>query len=953
MPEYKLTPQSIFKNEVIAFDINFFNPMANRVETKVKTINPISSNDYKIGFIATVYDSNGNQVGNERQESGVSFLDHSNPGMTAGIKEATGTYTFDELTPEDAAKSVLGIIGKEGQKYDSVTQEKYYVDGQEKTEYTLSDGYSNGDNLYTTVQKYSYRYGDYTVKVDYIVTYYNGWTSRTSNTSNKTEEVVKERSPARELQSTVASWYLALRNIALVALLSVLVYIGIRITLSSVASDKAKYKKMLIDWIIAMCLVFLMHYIMSFAVTINEKIINAISSITISTYGSEQGVYGNGTTETVTTLSKASATDDTDGKPGIRDAGVELFKIEGKDAENAWKTLVGNEDTQYTGIESPYRDRFVNERILYWPANDFMTQARLKGQEVEVKTEIDSNGVEKIIGDGTEEVNEQQTKTVKAGYNIIYIVLVIYTIIFCITYLKRVVYMAFLTIIAPLVAITYPIDKINDGKAQAFDMWLKEYIFNLLIQPMHLILYVILIGSAMRFAANNIFYVVIALGFLIPSEKLLRRFFGFEKAQTPGMFGGAAGSALMFSGLQRLMRPKHPHGGLVPGKNSDKQEGENERNTPPWKDRDFDSTQNLIGIGSNSSQTDDNSQNNIPEFRDDLNDEQMQRLQFAQAGRQEAIDAMNNANTEEDRQEYANLLNSYEQDLNGLRNPAYVQAVNNANANNINSQRIRAANNLGTNNNPIDYREPRKRSLRRAIGRGTKSYFTGPNGIGKKIQAKHYANGGFVRRGARMAAGLAAAGTLAAAGGVIGITSGDVSKAAQYMSAGAAGGYALGKGAMNRLSNSVKVEGTFSDAKKGYYGDEYSKHQQKQYKKDFVRNEDNLRKLEDKLKIERKEAKKIMKENVPYYLDKEIYSIDDIVATYKLEQELGRDQAVATAQYATQVMNNEDTRIMTAKRKKEYRDTFIPKFTQYNSRNPEADVDTLFSNIDKFHKYRK
>ena len=99
--------------------------------------------------------------------------------------------------------------------------------------------------------------------------------------------------------------------------------------------------------------------------------------------------------------------------------------------------------------------------------------------------------MEQWTGDGTTEVHEEQTKTVRAGYNIIYIVLVIYTIIFCFTYLKRVVYMAFLTIIAPLVAITYPIDKINDGKAQAFDLWLKEYLFNLLIQPMHLILYTI------------------------------------------------------------------------------------------------------------------------------------------------------------------------------------------------------------------------------------------------------------------------------------------------------------------------------------------------------------------------------------------------------------------------------------------------------------------------------
>ena len=148
---------------------------------------------------------------------------------------------------------------------------------------------------------------------------------------------------------------------------------------------------------------------------------------------------------------------------------------------------------------------------------------------------------------------DSQMAVTRAGYNVIYVVLVIYTIIFCFTYLKRVIYMAFLTIIAPLVAITYPIDKMNDGKAQAFDMWFKEYLFNLLIQPMHLILYTVLIGAAMDFASQNIFYVVVALGFFMPAEKLLRRFFGFEKAQTPPMFGGPAMSAVMMSGINKLM----------------------------------------------------------------------------------------------------------------------------------------------------------------------------------------------------------------------------------------------------------------------------------------------------------------------------------------------------------------------------------------------------------------
>ena len=78
--------------------------------------------------------------------------------------------------------------------------------------------------------------------------------------------------------------------------------------------------------------------------------------------------------------------------------------------------------------------------------------------------------------------------------------------------------MAFLTVIAPLVAMTYSLDKISDGKAQAFNMWLKEYIGNLLIQPVHLLLYMILISMAFDLASQNIVYTLVAMGFLMPAE---------------------------------------------------------------------------------------------------------------------------------------------------------------------------------------------------------------------------------------------------------------------------------------------------------------------------------------------------------------------------------------------------------------------------------------------------
>lgn len=51
------------------------------------------------------------------------------------------------------------------------------------------------------------------------------------------------------------------------------------------------------------------------------------------------------------------------------------------------------------------------------------------------------------------------------GFLIIYIILIVFTGMFAVRYMKRVIYIAFLTMIAPVVALTYPLDKIKDRKS--------------------------------------------------------------------------------------------------------------------------------------------------------------------------------------------------------------------------------------------------------------------------------------------------------------------------------------------------------------------------------------------------------------------------------------------------------------------------------------------------------
>ncbi len=268
-----------------------------------------------------------------------------------------------------------------------------------------------------------------------------------------------ERNVAVKLQPVIASWYVAIRTMAIVGLLSVLVYLGIRMLLSSLAADRAKYKQMLFDWVVAICLVFVLHYIMSFALTMTETVTAMISS----------------------------------------------------DAEGMFTVNATKLDGLGTGT---YGITFGSNLMSYVR---FMVQA----------------------GD----------LSTKIAFFALYIMLVIYSIRFTWVYLKRVVNMAFLTLIAPMVALTYPIDKVSDGKAQAFNMWMKEFTYNALIQPLHLIIYIVLLGSAVQLAADNPLYAIVCLGFIIAAEKLMKSMFGFNKASggTLGSLAGAAGVTALAS----------------------------------------------------------------------------------------------------------------------------------------------------------------------------------------------------------------------------------------------------------------------------------------------------------------------------------------------------------------------------------------------------------------------
>lgn len=83
-----------------------------------------------------------------------------------------------------------------------------------------------------------------------------------------------------QIIGNIANWYYTLRNLAIILSLVILIYVGIRMAISTIAEDKAKYKKMLTDWIIGFITIFLLHYIIVITVNINDKFIGMLTKIT-------------------------------------------------------------------------------------------------------------------------------------------------------------------------------------------------------------------------------------------------------------------------------------------------------------------------------------------------------------------------------------------------------------------------------------------------------------------------------------------------------------------------------------------------------------------------------------------------------------------------------------------------------------------------------------------------
>lgn len=223
---------------------------------------------------------------------------------------------------------------------------------------------------------------------------------------------------SNNIKKNVAPWYVALRNISVVGCAIVLIYVGIRMSIATLAEESAKYKKMLMNWLIGVILLFVMQYIVLAMIKVSDLFIE-----------------------------------------------------------------------------------FINKAI---------------------ESDTDTNDMEVML------LTQLPTETYQAeGWGkLVYLslncVLVYYELKFFILYFFRVLKIFVMTIISPLICLTYPLDTLGDGKAQAFNNWFRELMLTIFLQPIHLIIYIVFIYSAGEIAKQAPIIGLIFIIALDNSEKIIK-----------------------------------------------------------------------------------------------------------------------------------------------------------------------------------------------------------------------------------------------------------------------------------------------------------------------------------------------------------------------------------------------------------------------------------------------
>lgn len=257
------------------------------------------------------------------------------------------------------------------------------------------------------------------------------------------------------LRDQVSKWYYVMRFLALAAMLVVLIAVGIKMVITSIAKDRALFKRMLVDWVVGIIIIFGIHFIMYAVILINEGLVDVVRE------------------------------------------NAEKLNAERMSKLNLMTLAEKAEDFGDKSGEFAYTDQDL---------------------EIKVYEEIRTRAYDPKL-------------TVGIPGMIMYITLVYFAVRFTIVYLKRYFTIMILALMGPGIGVSYAIQKVFRGRSQSYTNWLKEFVYNVILQTIHAILYSIFVAQALILSLDSLAGMIIALvllNYMLKADQLFRKIFNIN-----------------------------------------------------------------------------------------------------------------------------------------------------------------------------------------------------------------------------------------------------------------------------------------------------------------------------------------------------------------------------------------------------------------------------------------
>lgn len=161
-----------------------------------------------------------------------------------------------------------------------------------------------------------------------------------------------------------------------------------------------------------------------------------------------------------------------------------------------------------------------------------------------------------IIGDvsGKSEIGDIMDSMVEACFSesfllraaslVAYALMILQTVKYLLIYIQRFLTTLFLVMISPIIPVWYSTAKTIGGRSAALHGWFREFIFNVVLQILHCVIYVVMVSVAMTALVSNTTEIaqvgdvaaaiiaILSLFFIGHAERLLKDILGFNSAST-------------------------------------------------------------------------------------------------------------------------------------------------------------------------------------------------------------------------------------------------------------------------------------------------------------------------------------------------------------------------------------------------------------------------------------